>query len=126
MAIENATELLPAGTAAPDFKLNVTPDQTLSLSELRGKPVILAFYPADWSPVCGDQMALYNEILPEFRKFGPNCWECPWMVPGVTRHSRRPVICISRCSPILSPKEPSPDNMAPTAPSMASASALYS
>ena len=59
---------LPAGTAAPDFKLHVTPDQTLSLSELRGQPVVLAFYPADWSPVCGDQMALYNEILPEFQR----------------------------------------------------------
>jgi peroxiredoxin len=31
--------------------------------------VILAFYPADWSPVCGDQMALYNEILPEFQRY---------------------------------------------------------
>lgn len=62
--------ILPPGTAAPDFTLHVTPDQTLSLSELRGRPVILAFYPADWSPVCGDQMALYNEILPEFQKFG--------------------------------------------------------
>lgn len=61
--------LLPAGTPAPEFSLNVTPDQKLSLSDLRGKPVILAFYPADWSPVCGDQMALYNEILPEFQKF---------------------------------------------------------
>ena len=61
---------MPAGTPAPEFSLNVTPDQKLSLSELRGKPVILAFYPADWSPVCGDQMALYNEILPEFQKFG--------------------------------------------------------
>ncbi len=60
--------ILPANTPAPDFKLHVTPDQTLSLSELRGRPVILAFYPADWSPVCGDQMALYNEILPEFQK----------------------------------------------------------
>jgi peroxiredoxin len=49
---------LPAGTPAPDFTLNCTADQTMSLSELRGKPVILAFYPADWSPVCGDQMAL--------------------------------------------------------------------
>jgi peroxiredoxin len=58
------SELLTAGTAAPDFNLHVTPDQTLSLSELRGHPVILAFYPADWSPVCGDQMALYNEVLP--------------------------------------------------------------
>jgi peroxiredoxin len=62
-------EILSAGTKAPDFTLNVTPDQTLSLSELRGRPVILAFYPADWSPVCGDQMGLYNELLPEFRKF---------------------------------------------------------
>ena len=36
---------------------------------MKGKPVILAFYPADWSPVCGDQMALYNQILPEFQKY---------------------------------------------------------
>ena len=63
-------EILAAGTVAPAFSLHVTPDQKLSLSELRGKPVILAFYPADWSPVCGDQMALYNEILPEFQKHG--------------------------------------------------------
>ena len=42
----------------------------MSLSDFRGKPVILAFYPADWSPVCGDQMSLYNEILPEFRSHG--------------------------------------------------------
>jgi peroxiredoxin len=62
--------ILGSGTPAPDFTLPVTPDQKLSLSELRGRPVILAFYPADWSPVCGDQMALYNEILPEFQKFG--------------------------------------------------------
>src|SRR5580700_987172 len=64
------SELLSAGTAAPDFTLPVTPDQTLRLSELRGRPVILAFYPADFSPVCGDQMALYNEVLPEFQKYG--------------------------------------------------------
>jgi peroxiredoxin len=64
------SRVLAPGTSAPDFTLNVTPDQKLSLSELRGRPVILAFYPADWSPVCGDQMALYNEILPEFTKAG--------------------------------------------------------
>ncbi|HEV7220489.1 MAG TPA: redoxin domain-containing protein [Terriglobales bacterium] len=62
------TKILPPGTVAPDFTLNVTPDQKISLRELRGRPVILAFYPADWSPVCGDQMAVYNEILPEFEK----------------------------------------------------------
>src|SRR6266480_3136239 len=61
---------LRAGTPAPDFTLSSAPDQKLSLSDFRGHPVILAFYPADWSPVCGDQMALYNEILPEFNRFG--------------------------------------------------------
>ena len=61
-------DILPAGAAAPDFSLPVTADQRVALSELRGRPVVLAFYPADWSPVCGDQMALYNQVLPEFRK----------------------------------------------------------
>jgi peroxiredoxin len=60
---------LKAGTLAPDFDLHTTPDQTVSLHEFRGRPIILAFYPADFSPVCGDQMTLYNEILSEFRQF---------------------------------------------------------
>jgi peroxiredoxin len=62
------SRVLAPGTVAPDFTLHATPDQTISLKELRGRPVVLAFYPADWSPVCGDQMALYNEILPDFQK----------------------------------------------------------
>ena len=49
---------LPPGTEAPDFALPSTPDQRLSLAEFRGRPVILAFYPEDWSPVCSDQPAL--------------------------------------------------------------------
>jgi len=61
---------LPPGTDAPDFTLRSTPDQFVSLRDFRGCPLILAFYPADWSPVCGDQMTLYNEILPEFQQFG--------------------------------------------------------
>src|SRR5690348_18474169 len=64
------SSILPAGKPAPDFTLPVTPDQSLSLGELRGRPVILAFYPADWSPVCGDQMVLYNQVLPAFQKYG--------------------------------------------------------
>jgi peroxiredoxin len=62
--------ILEPGTAAPDFTLRSTPRQEVRLSELRGQPVVLAFYPADWSPVCGDQMALYNEMLEEFNAFG--------------------------------------------------------
>jgi peroxiredoxin len=64
------SNVLAPGTRAPDFTLPVAPDRELSLKELRGRPVILAFYPADWSPVCGDQMALYNEVLPEFHRLG--------------------------------------------------------
>jgi peroxiredoxin len=57
------------GDKAPEFCLKTTPDQSVSLTDFKGRPVILAFYPADWSPVCGDQMGLYNEVLPEFQKF---------------------------------------------------------
>src|SRR5258708_34716045 len=63
-----ATALEP-GTTAPDFRLPSTPDQSVSLREFRGRAVILRFYPADWSPVCGDQTALYNELLSEFHRF---------------------------------------------------------
>jgi peroxiredoxin len=63
-------EPIAPGTRAPDFELRATPDQTLSLGDFLGQPVILAFYPEDWSPVCSDQLALYQEVLPEFTKFG--------------------------------------------------------
>src|SRR5215470_14608645 len=66
----NGSTALPAGTPAPDFALKSTPDQTVRLSEFRGQPVVLVFYPADWSPVCGDQVALYNEMLSEFNALG--------------------------------------------------------
>jgi peroxiredoxin len=61
--------MLAPGIKAPDFTLYATPDQKLQLNELLGKRIILAFYPADWSPVCGDQMSLYNEMRSFFRKY---------------------------------------------------------
>jgi peroxiredoxin len=67
--IEQKPALAP-GAKAPDFLLRSTPDQQLSLHEFKGRPLIICFYPADWSPVCGDQLALYNELLPEFRRQG--------------------------------------------------------
>src|SRR5215831_12805833 len=60
--------VLGPGKPAPNFSLNSTPDQKVSLSDFRGQPVILAFYPADWSPVCTDQLSLYAEVMPEFKK----------------------------------------------------------
>ncbi|HLZ46605.1 MAG TPA: peroxiredoxin [Gemmatimonadales bacterium] len=57
------------GTKAPDFTLKQTSKETLSLADLKGKPTVLVFYPADWSPVCGDELALFNEVLPEFQRY---------------------------------------------------------
>jgi peroxiredoxin len=65
-----SSALLSAGMPAPEFNLFSTPDQRLALSELRGRPVVLMFYPADWSPVCGDEVALFNAVLPELAKHG--------------------------------------------------------
>lgn len=61
--------ILRAGERAPAFTLNSTPDQTVSLKDFLGRPVVLAFYPADWSPVCSDQMGLYAQVMSEFKKF---------------------------------------------------------
>lgn len=61
--------MLNKNEVAPNFELFATPDQKFSLHQLKGKNVILAFYPADWSPVCGDQMTLYNEMLKYFKKY---------------------------------------------------------
>jgi peroxiredoxin len=60
---------LPVGTQAPEFTLSSTPNQKISLSDFRGQPTILVFYPEDWSPVCSDQLALYQELLPEFQRY---------------------------------------------------------
>jgi len=60
--------MLGKGDQAPDFELYTSPDKKLSLREFKGKNIIIAFYPADWSPVCGDQISLYNEMLKYFKK----------------------------------------------------------
>ena len=66
MADVNSQALIAPGTPAPDFELRAAPDRSLRLRDLRGRPVVLVFYPADWSPVCGDQIAVYNEMWREF------------------------------------------------------------
>ena len=60
--------VLGPGTLAPDFTLPNQAGELISPSDLRGKPVVLVFYPADWSPVCGDQLTLYTEVLPLFEE----------------------------------------------------------
>jgi len=57
------------GEGAPDFTLPAGSGSSFSLADLRGRPVVLAFYPADWSPVCSDQLSLYQAILSEFELY---------------------------------------------------------
>ncbi|HEY1501846.1 MAG TPA: redoxin domain-containing protein [Acidobacteriaceae bacterium] len=64
--ISRSSGTVRVGEKAPPFTLRTTPDQSVSLDDFVGDPIVLAFYPADWSPVCSDQMVLYNELLPEF------------------------------------------------------------
>ncbi len=67
--VKTVNSVLAPGKTAPNFSLNSTPDQKVSLNDFRGQPVVLAFYPADWSPVCTDQLSLYAMVMPEFKKF---------------------------------------------------------
>jgi peroxiredoxin len=67
--VERGAGPLAVGTKAPDFELPSTPDQKVPLAAFRGRPTILVFYPEDWSPVCSDQLALYQELLPEFQRY---------------------------------------------------------
>ncbi len=77
--------LLEIGSSAPSFSLPSTPDQKVSLSDFKGRNVILVFYPADWSPVCGDQLALYNELGAEFEEL--NATMLAISVDGVWCHT---------------------------------------
>jgi peroxiredoxin len=61
---------LPVGTRAPDFALPDANGNTVRLSDYRGKPVVLVFYPLDWSPGCSRQLDLYQAELAEFERRG--------------------------------------------------------
>ena len=62
-------EIASEGQRAPEFSLPADPDHALRRDDLLGRPASLVFYPADWSPVCGDQLALYSELKDEFARF---------------------------------------------------------
>jgi peroxiredoxin len=83
-------EALKAGTPAPEFSLPSTPDQRVALSEFHGRPVVLIYYPADWSPVCGDELALFNELRDEFAKFDASVIGISVDGPGAISPRQRP------------------------------------
>jgi peroxiredoxin len=62
--------MIATGEAAPDFKLRNQDGEEVSLSDFRGRKVLLVFYPMDFSPVCSDQLSIYQEVKPQLAEKG--------------------------------------------------------
>jgi peroxiredoxin (alkyl hydroperoxide reductase subunit C) len=62
--------MIEAGETAPTFTLRDQDGEEVSLSDYRGKKVLLVFYPFDFSPLCSDQLSLYQEVKPELEAKG--------------------------------------------------------
>jgi peroxiredoxin len=62
--------MIAVGDQAPDFTLRNQDGEKVSLSDFRGRKVMLVFYPGDFSPVCGDQLSIYQEVKPEIEEKG--------------------------------------------------------
>jgi peroxiredoxin len=62
--------MIEVGQQAPDFSLRNQDGEKVSLSDYRGRKVMLVFYPGDFSPVCGDQLSIYQEVKPEIKEKG--------------------------------------------------------
>lgn len=67
---ERLSEGLPVGAPAPDFSLPDAANRRVPLSGFRGRPVVLVFYPLDWSPGCSQQLELYQQEFDEFTSRG--------------------------------------------------------
>ena len=58
------------GDPAPDFTLPATGGEAVTLSSLRGQPVVLVFYPGDNTPVCTRQLNSYTDDISDFEEVG--------------------------------------------------------
>jgi peroxiredoxin len=62
--------MIAAGEPAPEFSLRDQDGELVSLSDFRGRKVLLVFYPMDFSPACSDQLSIYQEVKPEIAEKG--------------------------------------------------------
>jgi peroxiredoxin len=62
--------VIEPGTPAPDFTLPDQDGNTISLEDLKGQTTVLAFYPLDFSPICTDQLSVYQEVLSDLEAAG--------------------------------------------------------
>ncbi|MGN6254250.1 MAG: redoxin domain-containing protein [Solirubrobacterales bacterium] len=62
--------MIAVGDQAPDFTLRDQDGEKVSLADYRGRKLMLVFYPGDFSPVCSDQLSIYQEVKPEIAEKG--------------------------------------------------------
>jgi peroxiredoxin len=82
--------LIAPGSAAPEFRLITEKGKEFTQDDLRGRTTVLVFYPFAFSPVCTDQLNVYNEVLDEFeaagaRLFGVSC-DASWSQKAFREH----------------------------------------
>ena len=62
--------IVAAGQLAPDFTLRTGEGEAFTREQLLGRTTVLVFYPFAFSPVCTDQLSLYNEVREDFAARG--------------------------------------------------------
>ena len=62
--------MIETGVQAPAFTLRDQDGEEVSLADFKGRKVLLVFYPQDFSPVCSDQLSIYQEVKPELTEKG--------------------------------------------------------
>ncbi|HXC45372.1 MAG TPA: redoxin domain-containing protein [Solirubrobacteraceae bacterium] len=73
-ATDPAATVLGPGTVVPDFKLATEGGEEFTQVDLQGKTTVLVFYPFAFSPVCTDQLQIYEQSLPEITEQGASIY----------------------------------------------------
>ena len=100
--------MMEPGSEAPDFTLSDQDGNQVTLSELQGSPVVLVFYPLDFSPVCTDQLSVYQEVLPDFEERGAKVFGISVDHAFAHKAFQEKLGPRSRCWPTSSPRARSP------------------
>ena len=113
--------MIAVGDAAPDFTVKDQDGEEVSLADFKGRKVLIAFYPLDFSPVCSDQLAIYQEgVKGELADAGITLVGLSVDSPFAHKAFQEKLGIDTVCSPTSSPRAKSPRLTAPTSTAPAS------